>query len=125
MQQNQRHYTVGRLIEDLRRCDMTAPVVFDFCRHSPTPTGLRSYRGFYEDAALGWERVDEPPTVATLLSMLRRDLGTTMQGWKGGDYRIDERTALWVANQGECESTAVVGVADHGYRVTIATEEML
>ncbi len=120
---NARHFTIDRLIAELKRCESAANVWFDFCQHHPTGFA-DSYRGYYEDLALGWKRDYEPPTVAFLLGTLLDLIGKTITGYKGGEYVVSGRTALWVANRGETGSTAVVGVTNHGYRVTINTEEM-
>lgn len=110
--------TVGELIRLLEAREPDAHVRFDFEHFAPI--GLDSYRGFYDHLAFGFsEKAD--PTVADVLAMLRGAIGQTFHGWKGGDYVMDERTPLWVANRGNSGSTAVVGLADCEWATIIAT----
>ncbi len=39
-------------------------------------------------------------TVAQMLTTARSALGTTFQGWKGGDYTMREHTECWLAVEG-------------------------
>lgn len=58
-----------------------------------------SYRGYYEQLAF------EPArnvTVGEMLAAARSALGKTFQGWKGGDYVMDEGSCVWLAQQGDC-----------------------
>lgn len=60
-------------------------------------THPHSYRGDYMDLAF------EPAsnvTVAAMLTDARSALGTTYQGWKGGDYEMTEYTDCWLASEG-------------------------
>jgi hypothetical protein len=56
-----------------------------------------SYRGYYDDLAF------EPATditVADMLAAARPALGTTYQGWKGGDFTMRGYTDCWLAEEG-------------------------
>lgn len=96
------HVTLGALIEKLSVCDPALPVVTDQgdCIGNP-----HSYRGYYSD--LSFERV-RASTVADVLSDARDSLGHTFTGWKGGDFRMHDKTPLWIAAEGCC-GLAVVG----------------
>ena len=114
-------WTLGQLLDALEAVsDKSNAVRFDFCMVAPTD--LDSYRGYYEDLALGWAPQDgyPAPTVADLLATLKGQLGTTVHGWKGGDYTVSRDQTLYVANPGETGSTAVMGV-DSGYFTVIRT----
>lgn len=81
---------LGKLIEILESADPELVVPEGF--HNP-----HSYRGFYEDLAF------EPAmnvTVGAMLKCAREALGTTYQGYKGGDYTMHEYTDVWIANYG-------------------------
>ena len=85
-------------------------IVFDFAMISPTT--IASYRGFYEQAALGFSE-DGSVTVRGLLSEVESAIGKKFTGWKGGDYLFDEGTDLWVANQGRTSNTRILDLADY------------
>jgi hypothetical protein len=55
--------------------------------------GACSYRGFYTDLAFIQA---ENVTVAGMLADARGALGETFQGYKGGDYTMDEYTDCWL-----------------------------
>jgi hypothetical protein len=67
-----------------------------------------SYRGYYDDLAL--ERISDPTTAADVLAMCERALSETYEGYKGGDFRYDEDTPLWLAFYG-ITGLAIVGVS--------------
>ncbi len=56
-----------------------------------------SYRGDYCDLAF------EPKNVVTAGEMLadaKSALGKTFEGWKGGDFTMNEYTECWIADKG-------------------------
>lgn len=108
---------LGEMIFLLSRINPGASVRYDFGPF--TPKGLDSYRGYYEQLALG--HGEEKITVSQLLALLRDAVGKTFTGWKGGDYDMGESTHMWVANRGECHSTAIVGIIDCEYQAVIET----
>ncbi|WBP89498.1 hypothetical protein [Kitasatospora cathayae] len=60
-------------------------------------TNPHSYRGDYYDLAF------EPTTnvrVGDMLAEAREALGTTYQGWKGGDFTMQGYTDCWLAEEG-------------------------
>lgn len=105
---------LGALIALLEQRPADNSVSFDFC--GLMPAGVRSYRGYYDHLAIG-HTADCPahPTVATLIRELRGAVGQIFEGYKGGSFRMDENTPVWVSNYGESHSTAVVGVRALGY----------
>lgn len=113
---------LGDLIRHLEGCKPEASVYFDFC--DTIPTGIGSYRGYYDQLALGWRICEygaEPPKVADVLKWLREACGATFTGYKGGEYVMDRQTQVWVANYGESHGTLTVGVIDSDWRVVIET----
>jgi hypothetical protein len=121
MREHSKQWTLGQLIDALEAVgDKTNAVRFDFC--NTVPTKLDSYRGYYEDLALGWEPQSNypEPTVPMLLEVLKGQLGTTVHGYKGGDYTVSRNQILFVANYGDTGSTCIVGV-DSGYLTVIRT----
>ncbi len=111
--------TLGELIAALQRKDQDASVTFgfDFAR----PSCVHSYRGYYEDLAIGYSR-HEQCTVAALLKMLADADGQTFTGWKGGDYVMDLDTVVWMSNPGDSCGMAIVDVVETTYHVWLKTE---
>lgn len=91
---------LGKLIEELRNADpdYIAPIGF---------AAPRSYRGYYEDVAF------EPAENVSVASMLRHAesaLGATFEGYKGGEYTMDEWTTCWISNYGESGGVCIGSV---------------
>jgi hypothetical protein len=102
---------LGELISQLEACHPKARVWFDFCGFAPS--GLNSYRGYYDHLALEWVHYsgDVHPNVDSVLATLRAAIGATFQGYKGGDYRMDSTTPVWVSNWGRTDdNTVILGV---------------
>ncbi len=84
--------TLGQLIERLERADKGKIVKSGF--NNP-----HSYMGYYEDLAF------EPCQNISVLEMLecaRSALGQTFEGYKGGEFRMDEHTEVHIACYGCC-----------------------
>ena len=123
--------TLGEFMLLLKLQDPNESVKYDFVYFGPTT--LESYRGYYEDVALGYEecgrsihsnRSYEYPTVQALLAHCEETIGKVFSGWKGGNGTpVSFSSTLWVANPGESGSTAIVGVEKLLY-VTIITKEI-
>lgn len=118
--------TLGEFIRALERQDQDEKVSFDFVHFGPTK--FDSYRGYYDQLALGYgggrhDHAYEHQTVAQLLAHARECVGKEFTGWKGGEYTMHSDTPLWVANPGETGSTAIVNIEKQLY-VTIITEKL-
>lgn len=100
---------LGTYIDTLAALDPTLTVVFDNGR---VPIGLSSWRGRYEELTLDSDSADqaEPPTVAALLTDAIEADGKTFQGYKGGDFVMSRRTAVWADEWGHYECWAIAGV---------------
>lgn len=82
---------------------------------------IGSYRGYYDEVAL--EPDGKVGTVGEALQRLRLALGSTMTGYKGGDYVIQSSTPVWVSHYGECSGQYVTGVAILADGIGLATEQ--
>lgn len=60
-----------------------------------------SYRGYYSDLAL--QPVKEAVSCGLVLTRAVECDGKTFQGYKGGDYKMDRYTRLWVSDYGDNE----------------------
>lgn len=114
---------LGQFIKHLELGDPNSQIQFDF--PEALPTTFASYRGDYDQLALGhgvFQYTSDfvRPTVGSLLEKARAALGETFTGWKGGNYTMFEDTRLWVANRGSSSGVEIVGV-DHFYVSIIHT----
>lgn len=115
--------SLGGLIDGLKKCKPELEVMFDWCGMGPVNFG--SYRGYYDHLALSYKdgaRI----TAGELLELAEAEVGATHHGYKGGEFRMDRDTPVWVANHGDCWGWAVVDVDDggeHGWRVTLTTKK--
>ena|SRR5690349_15752338 len=109
--------SLGEIITTLRRKEPEKTVTYDFVHFRPQ--GIHSYRGYYEQLAIGYGHDDI--TVADLLALCERAVGKTFTGYKGGDYVMSENTPVWVANHNEAGGTAIVYVQDQDWRIVLIT----
>lgn len=82
--------TLGDLIRYLERFPANARFAIGF-------GGPHSYRGYYDE--LAFERRDDV-AVRDMLADARGAVGTTYQGYKGGNYTMSLDTPVWLAAYG-------------------------
>lgn len=87
--------TLGDLIKFLESLPPEAVVPFGFGE------GAHSYRGYYEDVAF---TPKQNARICDMSAVAMSALGKTFQGWKGGDFEMNEYTDCWIAERGECGS---------------------
>lgn len=112
------HLTLGKMIKVLEGAGHGMSVVLDT---GEAPGQPLSYRGYYSD--LSFEPTDTPINVGTFLEVCRGALGATFEGYKGGDFVMDERTPLWVAPYGCC-GRAIMGASVEAGGVILATKDL-
>lgn len=110
--------TIGEIIEKLKKIKRKSKsVTFDF--EFAFPTRIDSWRGSYEEPALGFDlagynkKADEKSdsaTVKELISRLEMSLNVPFKGWKGGEFVYDEKSLLWVSNRGNYGSTVITDI---------------
>ena len=99
--------TLGQLIEQLEKMNPDSGVICS-TDTSMVFTTFDSYRGYYDDLALGYitkdyheeGKNDEIHTVKDFLAEAKSCLGKTFYGWKGGEFIMGANTPLWVAHSG-------------------------
>lgn len=120
IEQECQHLSIGKLIEALKATKhvddrgTVKSVYYDFA--FLRPTSVDSYRGYYDQLALGYTEKDGAPKVTDLINQLEQAKHGTFTGWKGGEYDMTPTTLIWAANRGESGSQAIVGVKDDGWR---------
>lgn len=108
---------LGPLADAIRKCDRAKPVVFDF--DGVSPDGMHSFRGYYEQLALGYS--EGTTSAGAFSAACDGAIGTTFEGYKGGNYRMWFDTPVWVSNYGRAEMRGVVGVEELEGEVVIKT----
>lgn len=63
-----------------------------------------SYRGYYDELAF---EPTENISVADMLEAARSALNNTFEGYKGGYYKMDEYTNVWLSNYGEASEESI------------------
>jgi hypothetical protein len=117
--------TIDDLLHDLRKAKPDAVVMFDFCNCAPTK--VDSWRGSYDDPALGWVATgysgnSKAPKVADLISELERAIdGREYTGWKGGEFRYAGSNTLHIDNRGDYTNTELVRAEIDDWRVLLHT----
>lgn len=111
--------SLGKLIEIIEKLlgsnkvDGDSSVYFDFADYSPT--GLSSWRGIYSELAITYG-YKEVAVVIDFLTQLKQSIDKVFNGWKGGDFKMNKDTPIWVANPGRCHNTGVIGACASEYR---------
>lgn len=115
---------VARQGEVIEKYKEEAKVEYDFGRLFPTT--IDSWRGSYAELALDYTEDDSKSEmkVSDFLQMLKDAVGKTFEGYKGGDFTMNKRTPVWVANYGKANNTAVIDIVDGDYFVMIVTGYM-
>lgn len=89
------HLTLGRFIEFLEKQRGDIPV---FCDIGGTVGKEASYRGYYSD--LAFEPAKGSVIVQDLLEQCILARGHTYEGYKGGDFVMEDDTPLWLCYYG-------------------------
>lgn len=120
--------SLGELIALLEKVeDPTLPIVFDNGKR--WPLYLDSWRGAYDELAIAYSKTGPRISCRQFLGHLRNAVGKTFQGYKGGDFTMDKKTPLWVANDGESSawgknSRGVITAKERKDFVSILTRAM-
>lgn len=114
--------TMGELITLLKNCQNNEEIYFNF--PGQFPTTFDSYRGYYDEIALGHGHYEYPHPITRdiLIQRIEEAMGPVFTGWKGGEFVYDANTPVWVANPGQCEGYAITRVIDKGYKIILFTE---
>lgn len=109
---NDRPLTIGEIIDELKKCNNEATVFV--CGTLPVQLdgSIGSWRGDYEQVALGYVMYGElkrtPVTVGELKTLLDMEIGKTETGWKGGKFVMSRLTQVWLDNRGDACNHAIV-----------------
>lgn len=82
-----------------------------------------SYRGYYQHLAMA-ESVGRQMAAVAFYNVLSNQLGKTFQGYKGGDYVMEEDCLLFVAEYGKTgQQVGGVAVNDEGITYLVQLDE--
>lgn len=79
-----------------------------------------SYRGYYSD--LYYELHEGTRSAASLLKDCRKAMGKVFEGYKGGKFRMDEQTPLWIATYGR-SGDKLIGLNPDGTIITAPDDD--
>lgn len=79
-----------------------------------------SYRGYYSE--LAFTPTNEPSLATAVKDACDRALSDEYTGWKGGEYRYNDRTPLWFAMDGDC-GPAIVALQTRDGDVHLTTKD--
>jgi len=82
---------------------------------------VESYRGYYSDLSIV-PKSDGEETVGSFRKELTSALGSTFEGYKGGNFKMDRHTPVWVSPYGVASGRAAKGVELRGNTLVIITE---
>lgn len=121
--QNAGNLTIGQMLNKLNEFEGNEKVVFS--NEEFFDGTWDSYRGYYEDMYLGSSRSDEGLNTVnelrkTLLNALDRG---SMQGYKGGDFSVNNDTLVWFSTYGSTGDMIVDVVKINGQIVVITKED--
>ncbi len=114
------HLTLGGAIEQLAKFPNRYVVTFDETNLSPHEE--MSYRGYYSD--LAFTEIDEPKTVEAFAHQLGAALDQEYTGYKGGEFRMNASTPLWVSEYGDASDIALMSMHVAEDRVVIVTKKV-
>lgn len=114
-ERNKYHLTLGELIKHLEtNCAEDQIIEIDYKENDyafPNECMLiepHSYRGYYSD--LAFETAEARQTVRELLIVVKECLGREFAGWKGGLFKMNEDTPLWISWHGCSSGLAIIAV---------------
>lgn len=112
---------LGELIEALEPlCKEETLIEFDT---GDIPMGLCSYRGYYKDLSITYDKNVGYMFAEKFLNMLKNAVGKIFVGWKGGEFMMSATSEVWVSNEGECKNTKICGISLSENKVILYTVE--
>ncbi len=109
-------FTLGNLIDELEKYPREYEVLIE--PFHLVPLNFCSYRGYYYDLCLTYstrdERLGERMTVGKLLDMAKEADGKEFYGYKGGDFLMTRKSAIWVSD-GDYSTGMAIGKVEKAY----------
>ena len=108
-------FTLGNLIDELEKYPRNWGVLIE--PFHLVPTKFCSYRGYYYDLCLQYKTRDEvvgEVTVGELLDEAKSADGDTFYGYKGGDFLMTRKSAIWVSDS-DYSTGMAIGKVEKAY----------
>jgi len=93
------------------------------CDNGRVPGEADSYRGYYADLAFS----PSGPVNKTILKFrreLKAAMGSTFQGYKGGDFTMGAETPLWLSDYGTASGIAMMDIVERDGKAIIITKQV-
>lgn len=113
------HLTLGEMVKFLSDKRRNLPIKFDT---GVFPGRLGSYRGYYSDLAIAPS--SDPLTIEGFLPSALAAIGAEFTGYKGGEFRMNSDTPLWLSDYGICSDIAIVGIYATDDEVVLQTKQV-
>ncbi|GAB3937263.1 hypothetical protein [Larkinella terrae] len=122
--------SLGDIIDRIEPLIANQPDVIELYKEEATvrydfgylfPTEIDSWRGSYDELALNYTEEGKETAITAFLELLKSAVGKTFEGYKGGDYVMNENTPVWVANYGNSGNTAIIDVLNQEHTVILIT----
>lgn len=115
---------LGKLLNELDKVYENKPIVFR--KGYTLLSDFHSYRGDYSQLAIEYsEEPNQEFTVRDFKELLDRALDKgTMEGYKGGDYDIDEDTEVVLASYGDSGGYAIAEFIEREDDVYMAVADL-
>lgn len=111
---NETYYSKHREEEKPRRVRIDAGYNY--------PSGLGSYRGYYQDLAIRYtDDHEERLNAEELKEKLENAVGKVYTGYKGGQFQMSEETPVWLANWGNNSNTTISAVRKTPTQIILET----
>ena len=81
------------------------------------PVCVESYRGYYSDLSLDYDAEEVPKIVKQVLAMFKAAVGSTFQGYRGGNFTMHNKTLVWVAPYGRTGRMLTNIKTEHGVTI--------
>ena len=93
-------YNLGNLIKDLEKLDPKVNIVFENGSYQLlSPIAFGSWRGSYDCLALMGGYKKDGIKVQELLDMAKNTVGKMFEGYKGGEFIMDESTPIYCVEE--------------------------
>jgi hypothetical protein len=87
------------------------------------PGDVGSYRGYYSELYIDYTEASER-TVKSLLKNLRKAMGKTFTGYKGGEFTMGSGTSIFVDQYSMCDGIAACAVISRDGLTVILTDQV-
>lgn len=114
--------TLGELILKCEAIQDTGQIVVFDKDNLGRPGAYLSWRGIYSELAIT-PQLEGSIKFGDFLEMSRASVGTTFEGYKGGEFVMSRHTPVWVAEYGWSGNTQIVDVKAEPDRVVLMTED--